>query len=63
MGARRVAHGVDHRHHSTSTLAIIIDDDRFDLLHGVYLLSSTAQWSIGAFHVLCLAAIRAEVGV
>lgn len=35
----------------------IIDDERFDLLHHVYLWTSTVQWLAGVFHTLCLAAI------
>jgi len=31
----------------------ILDYDRFDDLHRVYLLSATAQWGAGAVHVWC----------
>ena len=34
----------------------ILDDDRFDLLHRVYLVSSTAQWVAGIVHAWCVAA-------
>lgn len=35
----------------------IIDEDRFDFLHRVYLMSSTVQWCFGLLHVLCIAAL------
>lgn len=36
----------------------IIDDERFDFLHRVYLVSSTIQWFFGLLHVLCIAALQ-----
>lgn len=32
---------------------MILDDDRFDLLHHVYLISTTVQWALGALYVWC----------
>ena len=32
----------------------ILNDDRFDFLHRVYLFSTTAQWFIGLLHVWCV---------
>lgn len=34
----------------------VLDYDRFDLLHRVYLTSSTAQWAAGLLHVWCAVA-------
>jgi hypothetical protein len=31
----------------------ILDDERFDALHVVYLTSSTVQWAAGVIHVWC----------
>lgn len=33
----------------------ILDEDRFDLLHHVYLWSTTAQWLMGVIHVAAIA--------
>lgn len=33
---------------------MILDDDRFDLLHHVYLISTTVQWALGGLHVWCV---------
>jgi hypothetical protein len=33
---------------------MILDDDRFDLFHHVYLISTTVQWALGALHVWCV---------
>lgn len=33
---------------------MILDDDRFDLLHHVYLISTTVQWALGVVHVWCV---------
>ena len=38
----------------------IIDEDRFDLLHHIYLGSATVQWCAGVLHVLCIAAVQAD---
>jgi hypothetical protein len=35
----------------------ILDEDRFDLLHHVYLISTTMQWFIGMIHVWCICLI------
>jgi len=35
----------------------IINDERFDALHRIYLVSSTVQWCSGVLHVLCIAAV------
>ena len=40
------------------TLHVINDDDRFDLLHHVYLISSTGQWVAGVVYVWCSVAAR-----
>ena len=34
----------------------ILDEDRFDLLHHVYLISTTVQWTLGVIHVWCICA-------
>jgi hypothetical protein len=36
---------------------MILNEDRFELLHRVYLISSSVQWGIGLVHVwaICLA--------
>ena len=36
---------------------IIGDSDQFDMLHNVYLTSTTVQWAFSLLHVLCIAAI------
>lgn len=33
---------------------MILDDDRFDLLHHFYLISTTCQWALGVVHVWCV---------
>ena len=33
---------------------MILDDDKFDLFHHVYLISTTVQWALGALHVWCV---------
>jgi hypothetical protein len=32
----------------------ILDEDKFDLLHHVYLISTTVQWCVGMIHVWCI---------
>jgi hypothetical protein len=32
----------------------ILDEDRFDLLHRIYLWSTTGQWILGVIHVWCI---------
>jgi len=32
----------------------IIDEDKFELLHHVYLISTTVQWFMGMIHVWCI---------
>jgi len=32
----------------------ILDEDKFDLLHHVYLISTTVQWCFGMIHVWCI---------
>jgi hypothetical protein len=34
----------------------VLDYDRFDALHRVYLLSASAQWAAGVLHVWCAVA-------
>jgi hypothetical protein len=34
----------------------VLDYDHFDMLHRVYLMSSTAQWAAGVLHVWCAVA-------
>lgn len=31
----------------------ILDDDRFELLHHIYLISTSCQWALGVVHVWC----------
>lgn len=33
---------------------MILDEDRFEFLHHVYLISSSVQWGIGLLHVWCI---------
>ena len=35
----------------------IIDDDKFELLHHIYLISTTVQWFMGMIHVWCTCAM------
>ena len=35
-------------------IRILLDVDRFDAIHRVYLMSTTAQWFIGLLHVWCV---------
>ncbi|HWE04076.1 MAG TPA: hypothetical protein VG326_16845 [Tepidisphaeraceae bacterium] len=35
----------------------LLDSDRFDFLHRIYLTSATVQWGAGVVHVLCIAAV------
>jgi hypothetical protein len=35
----------------------ILNEDRFDLLHHVYLISTTVQWMLGVLHVWCVAVV------
>ena len=39
-----------------ATAREVLDYDRFDALHRVYLLSSSAQWAAGVLHVWCVMA-------
>jgi hypothetical protein len=32
----------------------VLDYERFDFLHQVYLMSSTAQWAAGLLHIWCV---------
>lgn len=34
----------------------VLDYDRFDMLHRLYLISSTVQWTAGVLHVWCVVA-------
>ncbi|HWE96514.1 MAG TPA: hypothetical protein VG269_21310 [Tepidisphaeraceae bacterium] len=36
----------------------VLDYDRFDMLHRLYLMSSTVQWGAGLLHVWCAVAGR-----
>ncbi|HSZ58857.1 MAG TPA: hypothetical protein VK797_24670 [Tepidisphaeraceae bacterium] len=40
----------------------ILDEDRFDLLHHVYLISTTAQWVFGMIHVWCICVLWKQPG-
>jgi len=39
----------------------ILDEDRFDLLHHVYLISTSVQWVFGVLHVWCVAVVWSQV--
>ena len=41
---------------TTHPVRMILDEDRFDLLHHVYLISTSVQWAIGVIHVWCICA-------
>jgi len=38
----------------------IIDYDRFDLLHHLYLISASVQWGFGFLHALCIVALQSD---
>ena len=40
----------------------ILDEDRFDLLHHVYLISTTVQWVFGMIHVWCICVLWTQPG-
>jgi hypothetical protein len=39
---------------TTHPVREVLDEDRFDFLHHVYLISTTAQWCFGMIHVWCI---------
>jgi len=41
----------------TQPVRMILNEDRFELLHRIYLVSTTAQWFLGLVHVWCLCAL------
>lgn len=47
-------HPVMDRLITTHPYRMILDDDRFDLLHHFYLISTTVQWALGVVHVWCI---------
>jgi hypothetical protein len=47
-------HPVMDRLITTHPHRMILDDDRFDLLHHFYLISTTVQWALGVVHVWCV---------
>ena len=47
-------HPVMDRLLTTQPVREILDEDRFDLLHHVYLISTTVQWFFGMIHVWCI---------
>lgn len=49
-----VLHPVMDRLLATHPYRLILDEDRFEFLHHVYLFSSSVQWGIGLLHVWCL---------
>ncbi|HEY2584982.1 MAG TPA: hypothetical protein VGI81_04365 [Tepidisphaeraceae bacterium] len=49
-----VLHPVMDRLLTTHPYRMILDEDRFEFLHHVYLISSSVQWGIGLLHVWCL---------
>lgn len=48
-------HPVMDRLLSTEPVREILNQDRFDLLHHVYLISTSVQWVLGVVHVWCVA--------
>lgn len=50
-------HPIMDRLLATQPVRQILDEDRFTLLHHVYLISTTVQWTLGVIHVwfICLA--------
>jgi hypothetical protein len=58
-------HPVMDRLIATHPVREILDEDRFDLLHHVYLISTSIQWFFGMIHVWCICVLwkqpRAEV--
>ena len=49
-----VLHPVMDRLLTMHPYRMILDQERFDLLHRVYLFSSSVQWGIGLLHVWCI---------
>lgn len=47
-------HPVMDRLITTHPHRMILDDDRFELLHHFYLISTTVQWALGVVHVWCI---------
>jgi len=50
-------HPVMDRLLTTHPVREILDEDRFDLLHHVYLISTTVQWCLGVIHVWCVCVV------
>jgi len=55
-------HPVMDRLLTTQPVRKILDQDRFDLLHHLYLISTTVQWALGVVHVWCVAVAWQAMG-
>jgi hypothetical protein len=49
-----VLHPIMDRLIATQPHRMILNEDRFDLLHHFYLISTTCQWALGVVHVWCI---------
>ncbi|HXE56233.1 MAG TPA: hypothetical protein VN541_24615, partial [Tepidisphaeraceae bacterium] len=47
-------HPVMDRLLTTHPVRMILDEDRFTLLHHLYLISTSVQWLLGVIHVWCI---------
>lgn len=57
-----VLHPVMDRLITVQPVREILDEDRFDLLHHVYLISTTVQWVFGMIHVWCICVLWKQPG-
>ena len=57
-----VLHPIMDRLLVTQPTRDILDEDKFDLLHHVYLISTTVQWFFGMIYVWCICVMWRKLG-